>query len=111
VPGKSGCFRNQDRFNGSELLQGASQATSNASCSKISVYSGLHLEIFFPQLMHQNSGKCQERVTVRATLSSGWGMETSGGIQSINIGTKYKSRNTTHLAGESKEKKGWGFPH
>jgi hypothetical protein len=49
--------------------------------------------------------------TVRATLSSVQGAETSGGIRSINMGTKYRSGNTMHLEGESKEKKGWGFQH
>jgi hypothetical protein len=44
--------------------------------------------------------------SVRATLSSARGTETSGGIRSINMGTNYRSGNTTHLAGESKEKKG-----
>jgi hypothetical protein len=62
------------------------------------------------------------------------GAETSRGIQSINMGTriqewKYyapsrgirreermgiptlRSGNTTHLVGESEEKKRWGFPH
>jgi hypothetical protein len=29
-------------------------------------------------------------------------METSGGIQGIDKGTKYRSRNTTHLAGNPK---------
>jgi predicted RNA-binding protein len=48
--------------------------------------------------------------TVRATLSMVQGAETSGGIQSINMDTSYRSGNTMHLAGESKEKKGWGFP-
>jgi hypothetical protein len=43
---------------------------------------------------------------VRATLSLAQGVETSEGIQSINIGTKYRSGNTMHLAGASKEKKG-----
>jgi hypothetical protein len=47
---------------------------------------------------------------VRATVSSVQGVETSGGIQSIDIGTKYRNGNTMHLAGESEEKKGWGFP-
>jgi hypothetical protein len=43
---------------------------------------------------------------VWATLSSARDAESSRRIQSINIGTKYRSGNTTHLAGESKGKKG-----
>jgi hypothetical protein len=40
---------------------------------------------------------------VRATLSLAQGVETRGGIQSINIGTKYRSRNTMHVISMSDE--------
>jgi hypothetical protein len=46
----------------------------------------------------------------KGNLKLGARCGTSRGIQSIDIGNKYRSGNTMHLAGESEEKKGWRLP-